>query len=801
MIYKMRQKLKYATIGMAALALVACGSAEDRAKTYYESGNSYLEQKDYTKAAIEFRNALKLKEDYADAWFGMSKIEENNQNWPRVVGNLSKVLEINPQHPQALENLAKFMLLAGDFPTALKHANAVYALMPDNPSIIALKAAVLLKLNDREGGLGEAKRALQIQPHNPDATILIAADLIEGNQLAPAQAMTDAAILANPGSLGLLLLRIRIAELGGNIADQETSIRAIIKAYPDRQEFKDALASFLIKQGRKEEAEKEYRLTVTGPDDLPGNKRLVSFLRAAYGMDAARQELSQLAKTAKDPFAYQLELAEIEYAEGKKTEALTELRNLAQQYAISEHGIQARISLSQKLLDAREFVELEKVLSEVISNDAKNVAALKIRGAMQLEKGNLDQALNDLREALNFDQTDPSIRLLIANVYERRSSFELAEKELLDAYRNSKGDADVGLGYTSFLLRRGSFDRAEDVLSEVYAASPRNRQVLGLLADLRMRKGDWKGAEELARIAQELSGDTGFAEKILGSALVGQGRFEDAIAHFQLAAKAAPNDVQPMFNLVRAYIAAGKSAEAEAFAKSVLEASPDSANSFIINGAVQLALKRIPEAQRNYETATLKAPAEASSYLALAEFFQTQKETENAIKTLKSGLEKSSKKKDLNMALASVYERAERPTEAIAAYEAVVSEDPGSVVAINNLVSLLTDDTDDPATLQKAAKLATILRDSPIPHFRETLGWALVRQGDVKLGLEILEKSIEQLKAIPAAQYHLGMAYSADGAKSLASKHLKIALDLEKDATSRERIIRALEILGPENNP
>ncbi len=797
----LRKKLTYAALGLAALTLVACGSAEDRAKAYYESGNTYLEQKDFTKAAIEFRNALKLKEDYADAWFGMAKIEEQGQNWPRVVGNLTKVLEINPKHEKALENLAKFMLLAGDFPTALKHANVVYALQPNNPSIISLKAAILMKLNDRDGGLFEAKKALQIQPNHPDATILIAADMLEAKQFGVAKDIAESALKANPNSLGLLLLRIRVAEISGDVADQESSIRAILAAFPDRVEFKDSLAAFLVRQGRKEEAEKEYRKAITGPDDIDNNVRLIKFLRAAFGTDRAREELLKLTQSAAKPFPYQLEVAEIDFSAGKKDEAIAALRAMAQQLGINDEGIQARVSLAEKLLGTKQFDELEKTLAEIISNDARNVSALKIRGAMNLEKGNTEQALNDLREAQNFDQKDPAVRLLLANTYERRASYDLAAKELLEAYRNANGEASVGISYAGFMLRRGSFDRAEEILAEVYAASPRNREVLSLLADLRMRKGDFKGAEELAKISKEQVGDSDTADRILGNALASQGKYDEAIVHFETAAKAAPTDLQPMFSLVRAYIAAGKTADAEAFAKSMLEASPDSANSHILNGAVHLAMKRIPEARKSYEKAVEVSPKSANTHVALSEFYQTQNDSEGAIKVLTDAQSKVDKPTDVRMALATLLQKVNRHEEAIVVYEAIVADDPGSVFAVNNLVSLLTDFRDDQVSLDKAASMATILRDSPLPHFRETLGWALIRKGDIKGGLPILEKTITQLETVAAAQYHIGLAYSLDGSKALASKHLKRALELEKDDIGRERIVRALEMVSTATTP
>ena len=60
----------------------------------------------------------------------------------------------------------------------------------------------------------------------------------------------------------------------------------------------------------------------------------------------------------------------------------------------------------------------------------------------------------------------------------------------------------------------------------------------------------------------------------------------------------------------------------------------------------------------------------------------------------------------------------------------MMSEQPGSVAAANNLASLLSDYRDDKASLEKAQSLAATLRGSPIPQFKDTLGWINYRRGD-----------------------------------------------------------------------
>ena len=51
-----------------AILLGACSSREDRARSYYNNGVSYIEKQDFVKARIELRNALQQKPEMIEAW-------------------------------------------------------------------------------------------------------------------------------------------------------------------------------------------------------------------------------------------------------------------------------------------------------------------------------------------------------------------------------------------------------------------------------------------------------------------------------------------------------------------------------------------------------------------------------------------------------------------------------------------------------------------------------------------------------------------------------------------------------------
>ena len=69
----------------------------------------------------------------------------------------------------------------------------------------------------------------------------------------------------------------------------------------------------------------------------------------------------------------------------------------------------------------------------------------------------------------------------------------------------------------------------------------------------------------------------------------------------------------------------------------------------------------------------------------------------------------------------------------------MLNQQPGSLVAANNLASMLADHRTDKASLDQAQTLRCKSADSPVPQFKDTLGWVDYRQGDYKAAIPLLE--------------------------------------------------------------
>lgn len=788
-------KLKYAIVALGALVLAGCSSPEEKAKSYYASGAALLESGDYARASVEFRNALAIKKDYAEAWFGMAQIEEHSQDWSRMVGDLNKVIELDDKHIRAHQSLAKFYLVAGNLPAALKAVNAALEKSTDSSDILALRGAILLKLDDVQGAQRDIDKAMKIEPTHAEATVVEATLRLARKDFSGALDVINKSIAKNSKTIGLFLIKLKIAEQMNDLSAQEATIRTIVTTFPDNKQFKKGLRSFLVKIGRSDEAEKDLRdALATNPDDKDSGLALFDLVNRKSGIAAARDLLSQLAEKTSAPADYIMMMADVDYATNKKESAYRLLTDLINDTKISDQGIAARLNLASKYIADKQLDNANTLVDEVLKNDTLNTSALKLRGAINIQKGDLDAAIEVLRQAAN-NGADINIRLMLADIYERKSSNELAMKELLETFRQSNGDFSIGLVLSKYYVRHGETDKAEDLLTQLVSQNSTANEAVSLLANLKLQKQDWKGAEDLAKMVKANGGDAKVSDEILGESLIGQQKFDDAITLLKTSVSSAPESVRPMYALVRSYLGAGKTDLAREFVESVVKASPNNSAANILLGMVLIAEDKPVEAQKQFERAVEVEPTQPGGYMALSKFYFDQKNPEKSIAAIRTGLDKVKDNANMRMALGAIYETTGQPEASIEQYQAVVNDNPNAVVAVNNLVSVASDNVKDPEKLKYFAELAKPLKDSPIPQFRESYGWMLVQMGDVKTGVNILQQTIGKLDKYGAAHYHLGLAYMKNNNLADADRELQKAINLETDPYIMEKIVKAISEL------
>jgi tetratricopeptide (TPR) repeat protein len=791
-------------IVLAAFQVAGCSSPEERAQRYYENGAKLFSEHDNAKASIELRNAVRLKKDMVEAWKLLAQLDEANRNWAGLATDLRALVEITPKDVSAKVKLGKLLLLAGSANEALRLADAGLQLDDRNAELHALKAATSLKLNDHQEATHEAQTALELDPTNADALMVLAVDRLGSGDakgaLSLLQAPRVSQAIGQENNIGLLLLKIRLFGTTGDSKSAEAALKKLIETNPQQPGFLKLLIGFYLEQGRPDDAERELRNSAKShPTDSQAALDLVQFLYTVRkSASAAQEELNTRINAGGDVFPYQMAAADLDFAEGKPADGRQLLERLISANSSTEHVRAAKIKLAQTYLNQRNFDATEKIASEVLRDDPHNVSALKVRASVGLERAQLDHAIADLNDALNSEPRSIDVKLLLAKAYERSGLIELADKELADATKASNLDEKIGLEYAAFLQRRGSASRAEDILVRLNKQWANNISVLSALATVRLARQDWQGAEDIAqsirRINSSVSG--GVADQIHGMALVGRNKYDEAITAFQSSYNADPSAAQPMDSLVGTLLKANRKDQAISFLESVLTKNPGSANALVLLGSIQLSNGAADEARNRFLSAVKAQPKDIVGYRALADLYITRKNYDEAIKVVRSGIKQRPDAMSLHMILASIFERKADFEAAISEYQSLLDQEPNNLVAANNLASLLLDRRTDSASLKKAQSLAILLRKSEIPQFKDTLGWASYQQGDYRTAVFLAEQAAAALPDQAAIQYHLGMSYIATGQLTKASEQLKKALPLTSDVQLEEQIRSALKKAG-----
>ena len=773
------------------LLVTACGSPEQRSQEYYERGMALIAKGDDLNARLELLNAAKYKSDRVDVWRGLAGIDERTKA-KSYFNDLRRIVELDPNDLDAKIKMARMILASGATEAASKVIENVKEGDKPNAALHALQALIYAKDNDVAGATREAQRTLEIDPANVDAILVLASKRLADGDPDGALKLLAAAAPDTKADFRLPILKVQIFAAKKDWPQVELVLQKLIKENPSQPAFRNQLIQAYIAGRQLDEAEKELRAIATAnPADSKAGLDVVRFLNDTKGAAAAQAELTTRINAGGDVFDYQMALAELEFGQGKVDDATQELKTLAATAGSPDRKLEAQAKLAEFFVVKANYAAAEPIIADMLAKDRRNTAGLRLRAAIRIEQGQFDPAIADLREALNDQPKSPELLSLMALAYERSGKNELAERQYADALKASNFSPAVGLRYVSYLQRQGDLARTEDVLLEMSNANPRNLQVLSALAQTRLARKNWQGALAVADTMAGLGDDHGLADQVRASALAGENKMAESISALEAAHASAPDAVQPVVSLVSSYVRLGKPDKAEAVLKEMLKKYPDNGQLLVLLGQTKFSEKKADEALQLFKTAIAKQPKDPSAYSALAEIYIRQKNYDGATTAVQSGLQQQPDNANLRLTWAGLQILKGDQGAAIEQYQTILKQQPNSMVAINNLVSLILDADSDKESLKRALSLAERLRGSNVPQFEDTYGWAQYKQGDYKGALSTLEAAQSKMPDLAVIRYHLGMSYAALGQGDRAAEQFKAAFALEPDGTPLKDTIRA----------
>ncbi|MCB2113628.1 MAG: tetratricopeptide repeat protein [Parvularculaceae bacterium] len=784
-------------LGATALLSAACSSPQERYDRYMNSGAEFLDNGRLGQANVQFLNALKIREDDVPALSGLAQIAEKRSNYEQMFGILQRIHNLKPDDDNANINLAKLYLLSEDTGKAMEHVETVLKAQPQNAKAIALKAAIMFRVQNIADAVDLAKQALALDPNLEEAVAVLAGERVQAEDFDGALSILDSAIEKNAKAAVLHILRVQILDTQNRTDDLDAAYRTLVEEFPDNADYRRLYASTLMEAERFEEARAQLVEVVRVHPRQLDPKLDVARIDYRIGGSAKAEETLR-AYVAADPDDLDLEfsLAAFFREEKEYDKAGKIYREILNGHKRNLNTVlRAKNELAGLSMLRGDRARAEKLIDEVIAAEPKNPQALVKRAGLLIDDGKAQDAVANLRIVLGERPDSVPARMLMAAALEATGDVSFAESEFAQAVETSKRASKPSLLFARFLVRNGKRARAEKVLADSISRDPGAVENLKMLAGLRLDNQDWRGAEEAANALRAADSADADISRILGAAYAGLQDYAGAIDVLSKENERAPLSAQPLVTLVQAYIDAGRTQDAENFLADTIEKNPEFYEARVLLAQVNRSLDKRDEALAVLNEAIEVDPLRSEAYEAAYGVYVLSGRREEAGRIIEQAVSAIPDNDGLQMLRADNLIAIGDEDGAIAIYETILAHRPSDHIVANNLASLLSN-REDAASRARAAEAAAPLKDTENAYFLDTYGWAMHRSGRTSEGVEALRRAVRAAPDLVEARYHLGVALSESGLTDQGAAELRaVAETPDADAELVEDARRRLEAL------
>lgn len=355
----------------------------------------------------------------------------------------------------------------------------------------------------------------------------------------------------------------------------------------------------------------------------------------------------------------------------------------------------------------------------------------------------------------------------------QHGQFEEARSLLEDQLRidDSSAEALNLLGIVE--TNEKNYTQAEQVFQRALQRDPASKTTHNNLGNLYVAEQKLDLAEKEFRAVLKVSPANRDANYNLGLLLLAKGSPLSAVSHFQ---RVRPQTVETQFNLIRAYLAAGKNTEALAQARTLSLAHKQDVQLHFTLGVVLASAKQYRPAQLELEQANALKPETFEILHNLGQVYLRGHEYSKADLTLSRALKLKPDSVETLYLLAQVYSEQSRPLDALEllARAHKIAPENADVVFLLARVSMAEHYYEDAIPLLESAVKAAPQR----ADLRAALGESYFMSGKA-------ERAIEEFKNLialdPSARSYafMGLSYRHLGRFEEATKYFTEGLKLD----------------------
>jgi putative PEP-CTERM system TPR-repeat lipoprotein len=431
-----------------------------------------------------------------------------------------------------------------------------------------------------------------------------------------------------------------------------------------------------------------------------------------------------------------------------------------------------------------DFVGGRAAYEKALSMSPKFYAARLNTVRLDLIEGKLDSARATLKALLASNPNDGDAMLEFARLEDQDGRPDEAIRWLERALTIRERRVAAGIYLSGLLIRYGDFKRAVSVAKDATSRTSNNLATGLALARAQLAASDKASARQTLAVMTPLAGFDPTSNLDIARLQAAADDRENAYHTLDKALQSAPDYLPALVLVTEMEIVDGRYAKAEQHARRITDRFPARGIGPHLMGDIAAARGQTAQAVASYRAALAKEKND-NTLIRLYAAMVNGGERAKAVALLEQRHRENPNDAFALRALADAQVGAGDLSAARDSYRRLLERNPNDVEVLNNVaqVALRQDDRAALEYAERAYKLA-----STRPAVLDTLGWILVRQGQLDRGTNLLREARLRDAADPEIRYHLAEALVLSGRPNEARVELKEGL---KDGASFEGIREA----------
>lgn len=809
---KAKQLLKEITVS-------ANDSPKKQAEIMALQGDAHLMDGATAEAEKSYQEALKRDPQAEGALLGSARATLLKGDVNGAADIVDKALRQHPSSADALVLNGIVLQQKGENDKALQAFVKALKIAPTNLQALLGKAGIEVINQNLDVAYADITRILKSVPNHPMAGYIKSEIHFKRQEYDLAKNTLSQVLRVSPNHLQSKLLLGVIHYTLGDLEQAEFYLSGFAKSVPNHIPARKVLAGTYLKLKKPQQAIETLDVVV---EKNAKDAQLLALLGSAY-MQAGESKrgeeyLQRAVEIAPDAGSIRAQLGLSKLAAGDAGAAAIDLERAV---AMDEDLLQADMLLVYAHLRQKNINKAIDAAQALEKKQSANAVAVNLLGIVYVQKGDLVAARKQFEKALKVDPKFVTAYMELAQLALQEKNQTLAKQNYQQALKvdanhlgamlamgrlaEVDGDRQAALGWiekakkanpssiepplllVNAYLMQGDKMKALNMAREVANAHPEHPMALVTLSKVYLANDDSSNATAALRKLVELQPKSPQALVMLAESQAVNKQLQAAVDSVNSALKIQKGFVPAQVLLAKLQSELKQYDKAHQTARELQSQYPKQGIGFEVAGDIYVAQANNAGAEKAYNTA-FNNGLSSSLALKLYRLRQQQKQA-GALEPLEKWLAKEPDDVTVRMVLAVDHQTENRLDKAVEQYSKVLQSQPNNVAALNNLAWIYAEKGDKQALTygKKAYDMA-----QQTPAVMDTYGWALVKTGEVKRGVDILKEAGVKAPHLLDIKYHLAYGYFKSGDIAAAKREVKSLL--ENPALTYRQQVEALKV-------